>query len=165
MKAIDMVKDFFRRFKKKENGQQKLLTSGKNPSGRAWREELVEKSKGIENLKFQRNDGSILTLIPIIQENGKQACDVIKNEFSGVINSIPVYTIMCEENGQGAQILGNKILLDMNLDRIRSLNPDELDFFSNVLLGKGRVEKIINQYEGYAGGMYRDQETRKTKKI
>lgn len=129
MKAIDMVKDFFRRFKKKENEQQKLLTSGKNSNGRTWREELVEKSKSIENLKIQRNDGSILTLIPRIQENGEQACDVIKNEFSGVINSIPVYTIMCEKNEQGAQILGNKILLDMSLDRIKGLNPDELDFF------------------------------------
>lgn len=165
MKAIDMVKDFFRRFKKKENEQQKLLISGKNSNGRTWREELVEKSKSIENLRFQRNDGSILTLIPRIQENGEQACDVIKNEFSGVINSIPVYTIMCEQNGQGAQILGNKILLDMNLERIKSLNPDELDFFSNVLLSKSRVDKIINQYEGYAGGMYREQETRKIKKV
>lgn len=160
MKAIDKLKEFFRRFKK-ENETQKLLTSGQDYTGKTWREELVEKSKSIENLKFQREDGSILTLIPTMQPNGEQAYEMIENEMTGKKNFIPIYTIINEQNEQGAQILGNKILLDMNLDRIKNLQPDELKFFSNVLLSEERINRVINQYEGYAGGMYRDQRTRK----
>lgn len=162
MNVIESLKNFFKRFRKGESEEQKLLATGQTATESRWREDLTNKSQTNEPLNFQRDDGSTLSLIPRMQLNGEQEYEVIRNEMSGNIMQIPVYMVVNENYEEGAQVLSYKILLDMNVEQLRNLQPDECRFFSNELLDKERMKKIVTEYEGYAGGMYREQNTRNT---
>ena len=142
MNVIESLKNFFKRFGKKESEEQKLLTSGQTASESNWREELVKKSKVNEPLNFQRDDGSTLSLIPRMQLNGEQEYELIRNEKTRNLVRIPIYTVINENYEQGAQILSHRILLDMTVEQLRNLQPDELRFFSNDLLGKERMVSV-----------------------
>ena len=160
MNVIESLKDFFKRFRKDENEQQKLLTSGQIGLETNWKEELVKKSQTNLPLNFQRDDGSTLSIIPRMQLNGEQEYETIKNELTGNITQIPVYTVVNENSQEGAQILAHKILLDITVEQLQNFQQDEIHFFSNDLLSKERIERVVNQLEGYAGGIYRNQSTR-----
>ena len=162
MNVIESLKNFFRRFGRKENDEQKLLTAGQSEPERNWREELVKNSQINQPLNFQRDDGSTLSLIPRMLQNGEQEYETIRNELTGNMAQIPVYTVVNENSQQGAQILAHKILLDITVEQLQNFQQDEIHFFANDLLSKERIEKVVNQYEGYAGGMYREQHTRNT---
>ena len=162
MNVIESLKNFFKRFRRGESEEQKLLTSGQSEPKRNWREELVKNSQINQPLNFQRDDGSTLSLIPRMLQNGEQEYETIRNELTGNMIQIPVYTVVNENSQQGAQILAHKILLDITVEQLKNFQQDEIHFFANDLLSKGRIEKVVNQYEGYAGGMYREQHTRNT---
>ena len=162
MNVIESLKNFFKRFRRGESEEQKLLTSGQSEPERNWREELVKNSQINQPLNFQRDDGSTLSLIPRMLQNGEQEYETIRNELTGNMIQIPVYTVVNENSQQGAQILAHKILLDITVEQLQNFQQDEIHFFANDLLSKERIEKVVNQYEGYAGGMYREQHTRNT---
>lgn len=165
MNVIESLKNFFKRFRKGESEEQKLLTSGQTTSEKNWREELVKNSQINQPLNFERDDGSTLSLIPRMLQNGKQECETIINEKTGNMVKIPVYTVINENHQQGAQILAHRILLDINIEQLKSFQQDEIQFFANDLLSKERIERVVNQYEKYAGGMYRNQNTRNAYKV
>lgn len=165
MSVIESLKNFFKRFRKGESEEQKLLTSGQTGLETNWKEELVKKSQTNLSLNFQRDDGSTLSIIPVMQLNGEQKYKTIRNELTGNMTQIPVYTVVNENYKDGAQMLAHCILLDITVEQLQNFRQDEIHFFSNDLLSKERIEKVIKQYEGYAGGMYRDQNTRNTYKI
>ena len=100
-----------------------------------------------------------------MQLNGEQVYETIRNELTGNMIQIPVYTVVNENYQEGAQMLAHKILLDITVEQLQNFRQDEIHFFSNDLLSKERIERVIKQYEGYAGGMYRDQNTRNAYKI
>ena len=160
MNVIESLKNLFRRFGRKENDEQKLLTAGQGEPERNWREELVKNSQINQPLNFQRDDESTLSLIPRMLQNGEQEYETIRNELTGNITHIPVYTVLNENNQEGVQILAHRILLDIPVEQLKKFQQDEIHFFANDLLSKERIEKVVNQYEGYAGGMYREQHTR-----
>lgn len=165
MNVIESLKNFFKRFRKGESEEQKLLTAGQTSTESKWKEELVRNSQVREPLRFQRDDGSIITLTPRMQLNGEQECKVIKNEKTGNLVRIPIYDIPNEEYKPGeVQILAHEILLDMTVEQLQNMQPDEISFFSNDLLSQKRLKRVLDEYSGYAGGIGRKPNTRRTNK-
>lgn len=173
MKIIEKLKNLFKRNNKENQAQnqlqptgyrwsyiesQKLLHPEQNYNNRdSWRDSLkVDDKPIIETLKFTRADGSVLTLTPRMQMNGEQECEIVNNYMKGIVERIPRYIVESEEFSDGAQILGHNILLNMDINQIKNLNPEEQNFFSNVLLSRDRIKKVVNQYAGYAGLIYRN---------
>ena len=165
MNIIESLKNFFKRFRRGESEEQKLLTEGQTGPESTWKENLAKQSQVNEPISFQRDDGSILTLTPRMQLNGEQECEVIRNEKTGNLVRIPIYEVPNEEYKPGeVQLFSRKILLDMTVEQIRNMELDEIIFFSNDLLSQKRLNKVLNEYGGYAGGIGRKPNTRRTYK-
>ena len=81
--TLQNPKNFFKRFKRNKKREQKLLTSDQNVSESKWREELIKNNQINQPLNFQRDDGSTLSVIPRILQNGEQECNlnIIKNKY------------------------------------------------------------------------------------
>ena len=165
MSVIESLKSFFKRFRKGESEEQKLLTSGQAETENTWKENLAKLRQLSEPLSFQRDDGSVLTLTPRMQLNGEQEYETIRNEKTGNIVRIPIYDVNNEEYTPGeVQMFSRKILLDMTVEQIRNMELDEIIFFSNDLLSQKRLKRVLDEYGGYAGGIGRNPKTRRTYK-
>ena len=106
---------------------------------------------------FTRDDGSILEIEPILNDIGHQRLEQVYNRTTKQFQAIPIFTIRSEELKRifGPQILGHEILIDIDPNLLA--DPKYSHFIVNVLLNANRMEKIFNDYCGFAGSIIDDQ--------
>lgn len=106
---------------------------------------------------LNRNDGTTVTIRPILDRVGNQAYEQVFNEASHQFQNIPRYMVSCNELSEicGEGTLAKQILMDINADTLK--DPYYADYIANNILNGNRMEKVINEYHGYAGTILTDK--------
>ena len=104
---------------------------------------------------FYREDGSCISINPILDKAGNQIFEQVLNHRTGELQNIAKYCVGSPEIGQltGSDI--QTILMDFDSSFLQ--NPDYQNYIVNTLLAPERMSKIIGQYENYAGGLTLDE--------
>ena len=135
MKILDKVKDVWKKiFNKKD--EIKALPAATN----------------IQNThNFYREDGSNITISPVLDRTGNQLYEQVLNHRTGELQNIAKYSVYSPEMQQltGSDI--ETILIDLDSKLLQDSNYS--NYVVNTLLSPERISKIVNQYENYAGGI------------
>ena len=104
---------------------------------------------------FYREDGSCVSIQPILDRTGNQVFEQVLNHRTGELQNIAKYCVSSPEFKQLTGYDMRTILMDFNSSFLQ--NPDYKNYIVNTLLAPERMGKIISQYENYAGGITLDE--------
>lgn len=115
--------------------------------------------------KITRADGTELEIWPQLDRLGNQIYEQVYNSRTNQMQCIPKFTIYADELKDllHSQILSCPVLIDMDPNLLK--NQECLQYIANNMLNKERMQKVINQYKGYAGILEVDSNFRYDKKI
>ena len=104
---------------------------------------------------LQRRNGTSINIMPVLDKMGNQIYQQVFNNRTNELQLIPRFTISSPElrnfvNGDFAPVL-----IDIDKEILNTLEGAE--WVANGLLSSERLEKVFNQYRGYAGGLTVDQ--------
>ena len=123
----------------------------KNPETKA----LPEAKNNQSINSFYRDDGSSISITPILDRAGNQVFEQILNHRTGELQNIPKYCVCSPELRDLTGSDMKTILMDFDSSYLQ--NPDYQNYIVNTLLAPERMSKIIGQYESYAGGITIDE--------
>lgn len=104
---------------------------------------------------YYRNDGSSISISPILDRTGNQVFEQVLNHRTGELQNIAKYCVCSPELKELTGLDMNTILMDFDSSFLQ--NPDYQNYIANTLLAPERMAKIIGQYENYAGGITLDE--------
>lgn len=104
---------------------------------------------------FYRDDGSTISITPIMDRAGNQIFEQVLNYRTGELQNIAKYGVCSPEIKQLTGSDMKTILMDLDSNFLQ--NPDYQNYIVNTLLAPERMPKIIGQYESYAGGITLDE--------
>ena len=139
MKITDKIKEIWNKIFHK-NPEIKALPEVTNP-------QLMN--------SFYRNDGSCISITPILDRVGNQVFEQVLNHRTGELQNIAKYCVCSPEIEQITGSDMKTILMDFDSSFLQ--NPDYQNYIVNNLLAPNRMSKIIGQYENYAGGIKIDE--------
>lgn len=123
----------------------------KNPETKA----LPEATSNQSINSFYRDDGSSISITPVLDRTGNQVFEQVLNHRTGELQNIAKYCVCSPELRQLTGSDMKTILMDF--DSCFLQNPDYQNYIVNTLLAPERMQKIIGQYENYAGGITLDE--------
>ena len=100
---------------------------------------------------LQRRDGTSIDIMPVVDSMGNQTYDQVFNSRTNQMQLLPKFVINSPEIEKMGKGSFTTILMDINKDLLDS--PEGAEWISNGLLSSQRIEKVINTYGGYAGGL------------
>ena len=139
MKITDKIKELWNKF------------FHKNPEIKA----LPETTSPQPINSFYRNDGSSISITPVLDRVGNQVFEQVLNHRTGELQNIAKYCVCSPEIEQITGSDMKTILIDLDSSFLG--NPNYQDYILNTLLSPDRIPKIIGQYENYAGGINLDE--------
>lgn len=105
--------------------------------------------------KLQRRDGTSIDIMPVLDETGYQKYESVYNNRTHEGQYIAKFIISSQEVERLGK--GNFITILMDVDENTLNTLEGVDWIANGLLSGQRIEKIINTYNGYAGGLTKNQ--------
>lgn len=123
----------------------------KNPETKA----LPEARNTQHMNSFYREDGSSISITPVLDRAGNQVFEQILNHRTGELQNIAKYCVCSPELRQLTGSDMKTVLMDFDSSFLQ--NPDYQNYIVNTLLAPERMQKIIGQYENYAGGITLDE--------
>ena len=100
---------------------------------------------------LQRRDGTSIDIMPVVDSMGNQTYDQVFNSRTNKMQLLPKFVINSSEVARLGKGNFTTILMDINKDLLDT--PEGANWIANGLLSGQRIEKIINDYNGYAGGL------------
>lgn len=100
---------------------------------------------------LQRRDGTSIDIMPVVDSMGNQTYDQVFNSRTNKMQLLPKFVINSSEVARLGKGNFTTILIDINKDLLDT--PEGANWIANGLLSGQRIEKIIKDYNGYAGGL------------
>lgn len=100
---------------------------------------------------FYREDGSSISITPILDKVGNQIFEQVLNHRTGELQNVAKYCVCSPELREMTGSDMQTILMDFDSNFLK--NPNYQHYIINTLLAPERMSKIIGEYENYAGGI------------
>lgn len=109
----------------------------------------------VKEYELKRDDGTIVTITPILDRIGNQGYQSIFNRETGKMEAIPMFQVSTDEikNLTRSEMAKQTMLIDIQPQILE--NAEYAHYIANELLSDNRVGKIMGQYKNYAGGIYK----------
>lgn len=138
----DRLNELFGRNKKAKETQQPPIVNNRRNNAMNFR-------------TLQRRDGTSIDIMPVLDTLGGQECKPVYNNRTHQGQHIAKFIICSPEVERLGKGNFTTILIDINKELLDS--PEGADWIANGLLSSQRIEKVINEYNGYAGGLVRNE--------
>ena len=114
-----------------------------------------KRSNNINFQTLQRRDGTSINIMPVVDSMGNQTYEQVFNNATKQMQLMPKFIINSPELANIAKGDFTTVLMDINKDILNT--PQGADWVANGLLSGQRLQKVFNEYGGYAGGLAMDQ--------
>ena len=104
---------------------------------------------------LQRRDGTSINIMPVVDSMGNQTYEQVFNDTTKQMQLMPKFIINSPELANISKGDFTTVLMDINKDILNT--PEGADWVANGLLSGQRLQKVFNEYGGYAGGLSTNQ--------
>ena len=98
-----------------------------------------------------RKDGTSIDIMPVVDSMGNQTYDQVFNDRTNQMQLMPKFVINSPEVARFGKGNFTTVLIDINKDLLDT--PQGADWIANKLLSGQRIQKVLQEYNGYAGGL------------